>query len=83
MIPYYYHIYYTPVYIPVDDKGTNLTGPQFVGLIIFMVILTAWALAVILTSDQLLFDDNKRDKKRHTIELIVLVAIGVIWLIAC
>lgn len=80
MIPYYYHIFYTPVYIPADDRGANLTGAEFVGLIIFLVILATWTLAVILTCGQLLFDDNKQDKKRHAIELIVLVAIGVIAL---
>lgn len=80
MIPYYYHIFYTPVYIPADDRGANLTGAEFVGLIIFLVILATWTLAVILTCDQLLFDDNKQDKKRHAIELIalILIPIGII-----
>lgn len=79
MIPYYIYI---P--IPADDKSTNLTGPEFVGLIIFMVIVAAWLLAVGLVIDQLILDsldtDNKQDKKRHTIELIVLIAIGIIGL---
>ena len=74
-VPVYYYI---PV--PVDDKGTNLTGPEFVGLIIFMIIFAAWAIAVIFLFQDLMFDDNKQDKKRHTIELIVLIAIGIIGL---
>lgn len=81
MTPYNYSVpvyYYIP--IPVDDKGTNLTGPQFAGLIVFLVILAAWALATILLFQDLMFDDNKQDKKRHTIELIVLIAIGIIGL---
>lgn len=87
MTPYNYSI---PVYyyilVPVDDS--NLTGPQLAGLIVFC----AWLLAVGLVIIQLLLDrtnrlysDNKQDKKRHTIELIILIAIGiagVIWLIA-
>lgn len=77
MIPYY-------IPIPADDRGANLTGAEFVGLI----ILFAWVLAMILIFDQLNFDDNKQDKKRHKIELIVFVLIaigmaGVIWLITC
>lgn len=81
MTPYNYSVpvyYYIP--IPVDDKETNLTGPQFAGLIVFLVILAAWALATILLFQDLMFDDNKQDKKRHTIELIVLIAIGIIGL---
>ena len=81
MTPYNYSVpvyYYIP--IPVDDKGANLTGAEFVGLIIFCV----WLLAVGLVIDQLILDsldtDNKQDKKRHTIELIVLIAIGIIGL---
>lgn len=74
-VPVYYYI---PV--PVDDKGTNLTGPEFVGLIIFMIIFAAWAIVVIFLFQDLMFDDNKQDKKRHTIELIVLIAIGIIGL---
>lgn len=73
LFPVYYH-----VPIPVDDS--SLTGPQLVGLIIFMVIVAAWAAAVILLFGRLVFDDNKQDKKRHTIELIVLIAIGIIGL---
>ena len=74
MIPYYIYI---P--IPADDKGSNLTGPEFVGLIIFCV----WFIAVFCVSVELAldFDDNKQDRKRHTIELIALIAIGVIALI--
>lgn len=76
LFPVYYH-----VPIPVDGK--SLTGPEFVGLIFFLVILAAWALAVILLSERLEFDDNnKQDKKKHAIELIVLIAIGLITLAA-
>lgn len=84
MTPYNYSVpvyYYIPV--TVDDKETNLTGPEFVGLIIFCV----WLIAVGLVIDQLILDsldtDNKQEKKKHKIELIVLIAIGVIWLIMC
>lgn len=81
MIPYY-------IYIPVSDneKGTKLTGPEFVGLTIFFVWFSAVLyVAVILSLDiqDRVFGDNKQDIKRHAIELVVLVAIGVIWLIAC
>ena len=85
MIPYYYHIFYTPVYIPADDKGTSLTGPEFVGLISFIVWFSAVlyvALIIPLDIQDRVFSDNKQDIKRHTIELIVLVAIGVITLAA-
>lgn len=90
MTPYNYSVpvyYYIP--IPVDDKGANLTGPQFAGLIVFIV----WLIATLFVAEELaldiedrVFDDNKQDKKRHAIELIVLIAIGiigVIWLIMC
>ncbi len=80
MTPYNYSIpvyYYIP--IPVDDKGTSLTGAESVSLIIFC----AWLLAAGLVIIKLMLDDNKQDKKRHTIELIVLIAIGMIWLIMC
>lgn len=88
MTPYNYSVpvYY---YIPVDDKGANLTGPQFAGLIVFIV----WLIATLFVAEELaldiedrVFSDNKQDKKRHAIELIVLIAIGiigVIWLIMC
>lgn len=84
MIPYNYSIpiyYYIPV--PADDKGTKLTGPEFVGLITFFV----WIIAVAVVAEFLaldienrVFGDNKQDIKRHTIELIVLLAIGLITL---
>lgn len=84
MTPYNYSVpvyYYIPV--PVDDKGTNLTGPEFVGMIIFIVwFITTLCVAVELALDieDRVFSDNKQDKKRHTIELIVLIAIGIIGL---
>lgn len=84
MTPYNYSIpvyYYIP--IPADDKGTSLTGPQLAGLIIFCVWLIAVDVVAEDLADDRLFSDNKQDIKRHTIELIVLIAIGVIWLIAC
>lgn len=90
MTPYNYLFpvyYYIP--IPVDDKGANLTGPQFAGLIVFIV----WLIATLFVAEELaldiedrVFSDNKQDRKRHAIELIVLIAIGiigVIWLIMC
>lgn len=85
MTPYYYHIFYTPVYIPVDGKGANLTGPELVGLTIFFVWFSAVLyVAVILSLDiqDRVFGDNKQDIKRHAIELVVLIAIGVIALAA-
>lgn len=81
MTSYYYYI---PVYIPVDDN--SVTGPEAVGLIILLIIFFVWAVAVILLFGRLVFDDGEQDKKRHTIELIALIAIGiagVIWLIMC
>ena len=82
MVPYYYHIFYTPVYIPADDRGANLTGAEFVGLISFIVwLITTGCVAEELADDRL-FSDNKQDIKRHTIELIVLIAIGLITLAA-
>ena len=78
MIPYYIYI---P--IPADDKGSNLTGPEFVGLLVGLIIFCVWFIAVFCVSVELAldFDDNKQDRKRHTIELIALIAIGVIALI--
>lgn len=88
MTPYNYSVpvyYYIP--IPADDKGSDLTGPEFVGLIVGLIIFCVWLIAVGLVIDQLILDsldtDNKQEKKRHKIELIVLIAIGVIWLIMC
>ena len=78
MIPYYIYI---PV--PADDKGTKLTGPEFVGLTIFFAWFSAVLyVAVILSLDiqDRVFGDNKQDIKRHAIELIVLIAIGIIGL---
>lgn len=81
MTPYNYSIpvyYYIPV--PADDKGACLTGTEFVGLIIFVVWFIATlfvAMRLALDIDDQLFSDNKQDIKRHTIELIVLIAIGV------
>lgn len=72
-IPVYYYI---PV--PVDDS--NLTDAETVGLIILLIILFAWAVAIILLFGRIMFDDNKQDKKRHTIELIALIVIGIIGL---
>lgn len=59
--------YYVPVYIPADDKGSNLTGPEAAELIILLLIFCIWAIAVLLLFERMMFDDNKQDKKRHTI----------------
>lgn len=78
MIPYY-------IYIPVSDNGkhTDLTWTQAVGLIVLLALLVTWITAIYCVIDDLIWDDNKQDKIKHTIELIVWIAIGVIWLIAC
>lgn len=78
MFPYY-------IYIPVNDNGKDivLTGPDFVGLIIFIVwVIATTCVTELLTLDiqDQVFSDNKQDIKKHTIELIVLIAIGLIIL---
>lgn len=84
IVPYYMYIphYY---YIPVSDnaKHTDLTWTQVVGLIVLLALLVAWITAIYCVIDDLIWDDNKQDKIKHTIELIVWIVIGAIWLIAC
>lgn len=46
----------------------------------WLIAFFAWLLAIELVIDQLMLDDDKQDKKRHTIELIalILIPIGII-----
>lgn len=84
MTPYYMYIPHY-IYIPVSDneKGAALTGPQVAGMLIFIIWLITTACVaeeLALDIEDRVFSDNKQDIKRHTIELITLIAIGLIIL---